>query len=94
MADGWMLVGRPSPDHSVGIEKVRQYAREAGRDPAAIGVQGGVRFAEGGPDDWRRDLEKWRELGATDVAVATRGAGLSSVNAHIDALRKVKQELG
>jgi probable F420-dependent oxidoreductase len=94
MADGWILVGRPSPEHATGIEKVRQYAREAGRDPASIGLQGALRYGEGGPDDWRRDLETWRELGATDVAVATRGAGLSSPNEHVEALRRVKAVLG
>src|SRR6266542_1960851 len=93
MADGWVMVGGPGEDVEDNVAKVRQYAREAGRDPASIGIQGGIRFA-GGPDQWRRDLQAWESVGATHVGLATRGAGLGSVSAHIDALRKVKEELG
>jgi probable F420-dependent oxidoreductase len=92
MADGWVLVGRPGPDVGDQVGRVRQYAREAGRDPAAIGIQGGIRFG-GGPDEWRSDLQRWESLGATHVAVGTRGAGLGSAQAHIDALRQAKEAL-
>jgi len=92
MADGWVMVGSPSADLEDNVRKVRQYAREAGRDPSSIGIQGGIRYA-GGPDQWRQDLQTWESVGATHVGVATRGVGLGSVSAHIDALRKVKQEL-
>ena len=50
-------------------------------------------LAFGGPDGWRKDLQVWESVGATHVAVGTRGAALGSVSAHIDALRKVKEEL-
>ena len=94
LSDGWVLVGRPNPDLSASVERVRQYARESGRDPAAIGLQGGLRYADGGPDQWRQDLEAWRALCATDVAVNTTRAGLASPTGHIDALRRVKEEVG
>ena len=93
-ADGWVMVGRPGPDVKNQVEQVRNYAREAGRDPSAIGVQGGVRFSGGGPDEWRQDVQTWQSIGATHVAVGTRGAGMGSVSAHIDAIRTMKEELG
>lgn len=94
MADGWVLVGRPSEDVKEQVGRVREYAREAGREPASIGVQGGIRFGGSGPDEWRQDLATWESVGATHVAVGTRGAGLGAPAAHIDAIRKVKEELG
>jgi hypothetical protein len=43
--------------------------------------------------DWRGDeqdlverAQAWREAGATHLAVNTMGAGLSGVDAHLDAL--------
>ena len=92
MADGWVMVGGPGQDVGSQIEKVRQYAREAGRDPASIGIQGGIRFSAG-PDQWRKDLQTWESVGATHLAVGTRGTGLGSPTAHIDAMRKVSEEL-
>jgi len=93
MADGWVMVGGPGEELKSQLGKIQQYAREAGRDPASIGIQGGLRYAAG-PDQWRQDMAVWESVGATHVGVATRGAGLESVSEHIDALRKVKQELG
>lgn len=94
MADGWVLVGRPGPEVKDQIGRIHEYARDAGRDPSAIGIQGGVRFSGSGPDEWRKDLQTWESAGATHVAVGTRGAGLGSPKAHIDAIRGVKMELG
>ncbi len=93
MADGWVMVGGPGKDVKEQVERVRQYAREAGRDPASIGIQGGLRYGDRNPEEWRADLATWESVGATHVAVGTRGFGLASTSAHIDALREVKQEL-
>jgi probable F420-dependent oxidoreductase len=93
MADGWVLMGRPGPEVKDQVARVRDYAREAGRDPTSVGVQGGIRFSGSSPDDWRQDLATWESIGATHVAVGTRGAGLGQAAAHIDAIRKVKEAL-
>jgi hypothetical protein len=37
------------------------------------------------------EVSKWRELGATEISVSTMKAGLSSPNAHIDAIRRFKE---
>ena len=41
----------------------------------------------------RRYVEGWRGLGATHLCVNTMGAGLRSPQDHIDALRRVKEEI-
>lgn len=94
VADGWVLVGGPRQGLAEDMEKVRQAAREAGRDPAQIGLEGGIRVQDGGPDRWRQDLDTWRGLGATHVNVNTMGAGLAFPAAHVETLRRVKGELG
>lgn len=93
LADGWILAGAPPPDLEERIAQLRQYTVEAGREPGAVGIQGAVLLRNGGPDQWRQDLDTWQELGATHAAVNTMRAGLDSPAAHIAALRRMKQEL-
>ena len=70
------------------IQRLRAYASDAGRDPDSIGIEGRVQFAGTTPDDWRRELEAWREVGATHVTVNTMRAGLASPQEHIDAIQR------
>ena len=84
------------PDAKVAamIERVHAAARATGRDPAAI--QMGARIAIGDtPEDWWAvQAPGWRSLGATHFGIITMMAGLDSIQAHIDTLRRVKDRLG
>jgi probable F420-dependent oxidoreductase len=75
------------------FEKLRGWLREAGRDPTTFGIEARVTVGSGTPDDWRRELEEWKTLGATHVTVNTLGAGLQGPQAHIDRMREVAQAL-
>jgi probable F420-dependent oxidoreductase len=94
LADGWILVGPAGPETVEQWDRVREYAQKAGRDPATIGLEGGIRLKDGGPDQWQRDWAAWRRLGADYVAVNTMGAGFHLPAEHVEALRRVKHELG
>lgn len=93
LADGWFPMFSPGDAGQEAIARVQRYAREAGRDPATIGMEGRVTVAGKGPQDWMADAKAWETLGATHLSVGTGGGGLSSPNAHIDALRRVKEVL-
>lgn len=93
MADGWIVAGRPSAEIGEKMARVREHARAAGRDPASIGLEGVIQYRSGAPDVWRQDLNQWRSFDATHVAVNTMGAGLQRPAAHVEALRRVKEEL-
>ena len=94
LADGWFPQFAPDDAGRQTIERLHQYAREAGRDPASIGIEGRISFAEGTPDDWRREAEAWRALGATHLSVNTMRAGLQTPDEHINAIRRFKQAIG
>ncbi len=94
LSDGWILTGPPSEATQQRLERIRAYAEEAGRDPATIGIEGGVRIAEGGPDDWMKTVEVWRALGATHVCLNTMNAGLKTVAEHLDAVRRFHEAAG
>ena len=77
------------------VARLRDYTRAAGRPPEAVGidVQSGVRLLWGGEEDWATLAAAWRSLGATHLSVDTMEVGLTSLDAHIDALRKIKEVL-
>jgi probable F420-dependent oxidoreductase len=94
IGDGWILAGRPTAETAEGARKLHAYVREAGRDPAAVGIQGAVTLRDNTtPEDWKRDYDMWLEMGATHVHVNTGNAGLAFPAAHIDALRRMKDVL-
>jgi probable F420-dependent oxidoreductase len=102
LGDGWLPQfggfgpdGRTvNPDGKAYIEKMRSYIREAGRDPAAFQIDGRVTLGNRTPEECAAEIEAWRELGATHVSLNTMRAGLSSPDAHIDAMRRFKEALG
>ena len=62
-----MPQGGPDDRLRAMVDRVRGYARDAGRDPDEIGVDGRLTL-QGTPDDWARELAGWRDLGATHTS--------------------------
>jgi probable F420-dependent oxidoreductase len=93
LADGWFPQVLPGPklDDARGI--VDAAAKEAGRDPAAIGMEGRVSWGEGGAATLLDHVERWRTAGASHLSVNTMGAGLASVDGHLDALTQAADAL-
>ncbi len=88
MADGWFPQIKPDETARDAVERLRRYAEEAGRDPGAIGIEARVSIGGKSEEEWARETERWRELGATHVAVNTMSAGLRTVGDHIQAVRR------
>jgi probable F420-dependent oxidoreductase len=93
LADGWSPNFAPDPQGQAVVARVHQYAREAGRDPAALPLEGRIRLAGQGPDGWAKQVDAWKALGATFVIAEPRGAGLSFPDGHLDVLRRFKEAL-
>jgi probable F420-dependent oxidoreductase len=93
IGDGWFPQVRPDAAREA-VEQLRTYIREAGRDPSAVGIEARLTIAGKSPEEWRREVELWREAGATHLGVNTMRAGFQSPQEHIDALRRVKEVLG
>lgn len=91
LGDGWMPLFPPDEKCRALIDKMRSYARAAGRDPQTIGLEGRVAIANRSPDDWVQDVLAWKKLGATHLSVNTMKAGLPNPQAHIDAIRRFKE---
>ena len=88
LADGWFPQFRPDDEGRQRLERMQGYAKEAGRDPASIGVEGRISVRNAQPDEWASTAAAWRDLGATHLAVDTMRAGFRSLNQHLDAIRR------
>ena len=88
LGDGWFPLMNPDDKCRAAIEKVRSYAREAGRDPERIGIEGRISHGAGSEDAWRKELRGWKALGATHASFNTMKANLFSPTAHIEAIRR------
>lgn len=88
LADGWFPQFAPDDEGQATLERMRGYARAAGRDPASIGVEGRISIANSTPDTWARQAEDWGALGSTHLSVNTMRAGLQTPDAHITAIEK------
>jgi probable F420-dependent oxidoreductase len=94
LADGWFPLLGPDEKCRGMIERLRGYARDAGRDPALLGIEGRVNLGpRRDPNSGQRWLEQfaaWQELGASHISLNTMKAGLAGP-AHIEALRRFRE---
>ena len=94
LADGWFPQVRPGDDLQRALDVIDTAARDAGRDPASIGMEGRVGFDGTDPDRFVRQIERWRAAGATHVSIDTMRTGQETVDGHLDLLRRAAELLG
>jgi probable F420-dependent oxidoreductase len=92
IGDGWL----PNEDPAKGaemVQRLRGYAREAGRDPAGIGLEPRLSLARVPPAERADHVAAWQRLGATHLTVVTMGAGYTTVGDHLGALESAIADL-
>ena len=91
LADGWfplVPLGRKLED---AIKTVNQSAERAGRDPAEIGMEGRIDWADGNIGRMIDEIGRWSDYGASHVSINTMKAGLKGVDAHLEALESLAE---
>jgi probable F420-dependent oxidoreductase len=94
LADGWFPQVAPGPKLDEARGMIDDAARAAGRDPAAIGMEGRANWITDGLDTLVDHVERWRAAGATHLSINTMGAGLTSVDDHLAVLATAADALG
>jgi probable F420-dependent oxidoreductase len=94
LADGWFPQVPPDERLEEARAIVTAAAVAAGRDPAAIGMEGRVSWTAGGAEKLVDHIGRWRAVGATHVSINTMRAGLGSVDGHLTALTAAAEALG
>lgn len=80
-ADGWLPPFPPDDAGAERVAKVRAFCADHGRDPATLGIEGYV-LATRRNDRWPEQVEAWRRLGASHVALNMTNDGLEGLEAH------------
>ncbi|TDL12514.1 LLM class F420-dependent oxidoreductase [Mycolicibacterium obuense] len=93
LADGWFPMFGPGSRLDEARAVVDGAARDAGRDPGSIGMEGRVSW-QGDLDATLAAIEEWRQIGATHLTVNTMGAGLQTVDEHLAVLEAVADAMG
>ncbi len=95
LGDGWFpqFLDPRKDDIRQALDQLRAYTQEAGRPREAVGIEARLTLSRVPPDLWLTFVEGWQKLGATHLGINTMGAGLTSPQAHIDMLHRVKATL-
>jgi probable F420-dependent oxidoreductase len=94
LADGWMPHFRPGPEAQAIVDRLHGLIREAGRDPAAFGIEGRMTLAQVPPEQRAAELAAWRKMqGITHLCIHTVGLGLKTPAEHVRALERLKKDL-
>lgn len=76
IADGWMPLGTAAAVADR-VGDLRRRVAEAGRRPEEVGIDARISLRETPEAGWPAEIEAWRELGATHLAIETMGLGLT-----------------
>ena len=91
LADGWIPFFAPDASGQAMIDKMRGYARDAGRNPDDIKIERMIMMRRGTPEDWAKEISTYRDMGVTHVSGVTMGAGYDTPADHIAAIERFKE---
>ena len=89
LGDGHIFAQRPETGWAPLITGLRERVAEAGRDPAAFGVEVRLGVQRVEPDLWLERAEEIREAGATHLSLDSMRGGLDTPEAHLERLVEV-----
>jgi probable F420-dependent oxidoreductase len=96
LADGWITLPsfRPGPAGQEIVDRLHGLVRQAGRDPAAFGIEARMALAQTPPDERAKQIAAWRAMrGITHLCVNTMGLGLSGSDDHMRTLERFKRDV-
>jgi len=96
LADGWITLPsfRPGPAAQETIDRLHGLIREAGRDPAAFGIEARMALATTPVEQRAKDIATWRAMrGITHLCVNTMGLGLPGPEEHVRTLERFKKDV-
>ena len=91
LGDGWIPLGLPGDETKDALERLRNYTREAGRDPVDIAVAAVAHLETSSFSEVIDEAKAWKELGATHFYVDTMRAGRDTAQQHIETITEFKE---
>ena len=91
IGDGWFPIFPLDDKGKAELEKLQGYIADAGRNSADVGIESVIFIAGKTPDEWAGEVAVWKQYGASHISIDTMGAEFTSLEAHIDAIRRFKE---
>lgn len=88
LGDGWMPLMGANDAARECLATMKQAREAAGRSWDDFGIQAQAQYAGGSPERWQKHASKWRDLGATHMAIATHNAGPTDVDGHLSRVQE------
>lgn len=86
IADGWMSNFRTPDAAGPAVQQLRQFLKDADRDPAAFPIEARLPYGDGVPETWYTLIRSWRALGANYFSINTMGHKFTAA-AHLKAVQ-------
>ncbi len=83
LGDGWIPLGGPNEKSADRLAEIRRIREAAGLSWDGFEVMAQAQWGGGTPDRWGAHAQKWKDLGATHLSVATHNAGETDVDGHL-----------
>ena len=94
LADGWVPMWEPDDRGRELLERCHGFCRDAGRDPATLGLEGRLDVPRAAAATWAQQFAAWRDIGATHLSISTMGDGLRGAEQHLKRLEEVRRVIG
>ena len=83
LGDGWIPLMGPNEAARKTLAAIKEKRKSKGLDWDNFGVQAQAQYAGGDAERWNKHAEKWRNLGASHLAIATHNAEPTNVDGHL-----------
>ncbi|MFZ1755160.1 MAG: LLM class F420-dependent oxidoreductase [Caldilineaceae bacterium] len=94
LGDGWMTNAGNIDQLSRGLATLRGYITDAGRDPAAFGVDFRIDLRRDPEEEWPGMIERLAALGVSHISINTMNRGLVGAAAHLEVVQRFAHAMG
>ena len=85
-----MFSGRTQTEAVQIKARIEVRLRELGRDADAFGFESIQQYSRG-ETQWASDIAAWHDAGGSHISVVTMGANLTTVDGHIEAIKRWRE---
>lgn len=88
LGDGWIPLMGPNEAARKTLAAIKAKRESKDLDWDNFGVQAQAQYAGGDAERWNKHAEKWRNLGASHLAIATHNAEPTNVDGHLGRIKE------
>lgn len=94
LGDGWMVNAMTYEQLRAALENLHDYIEQAGRKPRRFGVDVRIPVTKIAQGEWTREVARYEKLGVTHFGVNTTRNGFTTLEQHLDYIKRFKAEIG